>query len=143
MSSKSTVENQKAEDKTCLASARAWLRRSPGPDAWSNLAACYATRNPPDLKKARRWYRRAALKRHDVGSFEYGIMLLEGEGGPKRPANGRRYLEHAASLGYIPALDVLAYAFSEGAYGYRRSSKRAKQFERAAQRARLAIAKRY
>jgi TPR repeat protein len=94
-------------------------------------------RKPPDLKRARRWYRRAALKEHHIGLFEYGLMLLEGEGGPKRPANGRRYLERAAALGYIPALDVLSYAFSEGGYGYRRSPSRAKRFKEATRRARL------
>lgn len=131
--------NEDDNDKSAVAQARSWLRRDPGPDAWSNLAACYATRKPPDLKRARRWYRRAALKGHDAGLFEYGLMLLLGEGGPRRPANGRRYLERAAALGYIPALDVLSYAFSEGGYGYRRSPSHAKRFEELARRARERI----
>ena len=76
------------EDKSALSYARSWVRRSPGPDAWSNLAAVYATKEPPDLKRARSWYRRAALKGHDRGLFEYGLMLIQGEGGPKRPAQG-------------------------------------------------------
>src|SRR2546427_3878113 len=63
------------EDKSALSYARSWVRRSPGPDAWSNLAAVYATKEPPDLKRARSWYRRAALKGHDRGLFEYGLML--------------------------------------------------------------------
>jgi TPR repeat protein len=124
-------------DESALAYARSWLRRSPGPDAWSNLAAVYATKQPPDLKRARSWYRRAALKGHATGLFEYGLMLIQGEGGPKRPAQGQRYLERAAELGQISALEVLSYALSEGAYGYRRSRRRARQVTGALRRARL------
>ena len=32
-------------------------------------------------------------------------MLIQGEGGPRRPAQGRRYLERAAELGQISALE--------------------------------------
>src|SRR5215831_3497106 len=100
------------EEKSFLEYARSWVRRSPGPAAWSNLAAVYATKESPDLKRARSWYRRAALKGHDRGLFEYGLMLIQGEGGPKRPAQGRRCLERAAALGQIDALRVLSYALS-------------------------------
>jgi TPR repeat protein len=124
------------EDKSALSLARSWVRRSPGPAAWSNLAAVYATKQPPDLKRAREWYRRAALKGHDRGLFEYGLMLIQGEGGPKRPAQGRRYLERAAALGQVDALEVLPYALSKGGYSYRPSRTHAKQVERALRRAR-------
>jgi TPR repeat protein len=97
-----------AEDKAALGYARSWVRRAPGPETWSNLAAVYATRQPPDLKRARHWYRRAALKGHDRALFEYGLMLVQGGGGPKRPALGRRYLERAAALGQADARKVLA-----------------------------------
>jgi TPR repeat protein len=123
------------EDKSALSLARAWIRRSSDPDSWSNLAAVYATKQPPDLKRARHWYRRAALKGHDVGLFEYGLMLIQGEGGPKRPAQGRRYLERAAALGNINALRVLEYALSDGSYGFRRSPIRAKAVKQAFRRA--------
>src|SRR5215510_3788521 len=102
------------DHKSALEYARSWVRRSPGPAAWSNLAAVYATKQPPDLKRARHWYRRAALKGHDRGLFEYGLMLIQGEGGPARAAQGRRHLERAASLGQIDALKVLAYALARG-----------------------------
>jgi TPR repeat protein len=101
----------KEETESALSYARRWVRRSSEPAAWSNLAAVYATKQPPDLKRARRWYRRAALKGHERGMFEYGLMLIQGEGGPKRPAQGRCHLERAAALGQIDALKVLAYAF--------------------------------
>jgi TPR repeat protein len=123
------------EDKSTLASARSWVRRSSDPAAWANLAAVYATKRPPDLRRARQWYRRAALKGHDRGLFEYGLMLIQGEGGPKRPANGRRYLERAAASGQIDALKVLASALRLGRYSYEPSRTRAKVVERALRRA--------
>jgi hypothetical protein len=92
-----------------LARARAYGSRDPF--WWSNLAAVYATRHPPDLRRARKWYRRAAVRRHPRGLFEYGLMLIEGEGGPRRPTQGRRLLEVAANLGEIDALRVLSHAY--------------------------------
>jgi len=123
------------ESEAALAFARRWVRRSSEPAAWSNLAAVYATKQPPDLKRARRWYRRAALKGHDRGMFEYGLMLIQGEGGPKSPAQGRRYLERAAALGQIDALKVLAYALSHGQYSYEASRIRAQAVNRALRQA--------
>jgi TPR repeat protein len=67
--------------------------------------------------------------------FEYGLMLIQGEGGPKRPAQGRRYLERAADLGQVDALKVLADALSNGGYSYQASRARAKQIKRALRRA--------
>jgi TPR repeat protein len=95
----------------------------------------YATAKPPDLKRARHWYRRAALKDDDRGLFEYGLMLIQGQGGPKKPAYGRRCLERAAALGQVDALKVLAYALSNGGYGYKSSRTRAKPIKRALRRA--------
>lgn len=87
----------KQEDKNALDFARNWVHRSPGPDSWANLAAAYATTESPDPKRARQWYRRAALKGHPRGLFEYGLMLIQGEGGPKRPSHRRRTLRTAAT----------------------------------------------
>ena len=123
------------EDRAALSYARSWVRRSSEPAAWSNLAAAYATKQPPDLKRARQWYRRAALKEEDRGLLEYALMLIQGEGGPKRPALGRRYLERAAAVGQIDALKVLAYALSQGGFSYRRSKRRAEPIKRALRRA--------
>jgi len=125
----------KEESESALAFARRWVRRSPEPAAWSTLAAVYATKQPPDLKRARRWYRRAAVKGHDRGLFEYGLMLIQGEGGPKRPAQGRRYLERAAALGQIDAVKVLAYALTHGQYSYQPSRARAQAAKRALRQA--------
>jgi TPR repeat protein len=101
----------------------------------------YATRQPPDFKRARQWYRRAALKGHARGLFEYGLMLIQGEGGPKRRAQGRRYLERAATLGQVDALKVLAHALSKGDFSYQASRTRAKPVKQALRRALRAFTK--
>ncbi len=134
--------NKEAEGKSIVAYARSWVRRSPGPEAWSNLAAVYATRQRPDLRLARYWYRRAALKGHDRGLFEYGLMLILGEGGPKRPVQGRRYLERAATSGQVDALKVLAAALTNGGYSYQPSRTRAASIKRKLRRALAALRKR-
>jgi len=87
------------DDMAALAYARRWLRRSPGPDAWANVAAVYATKHPPDLKRARRWYWRGARRGHRRALFEFGLMLVQGEGGPKRHRRGLHYLRRAAAMG--------------------------------------------
>ena len=126
------------DDRQALNYARSWLRRSPGPDAWANIAAVHATKQPRNLKRARYWYRRAALRGHHRGLFEYGLMLIDGEGGPRRAASGRQYLERAAAAGQIDAMKVLAYALSTGAYSYSRQPTRAARAKRAL---RLALAR--
>jgi TPR repeat protein len=127
-----------AEDEGELRYARSWLRREPGPDAWANLAAVHATKQPRNLKRARYWYRRAALKGHCRGLFEYGLMLIDGEGGAKRPALGRQYLERAAAVGQVDAMKVLAHALSSGGYSYLPDARRAVKAKRAL---RLALAR--
>jgi TPR repeat protein len=127
-----------SEDENGLQYARSWLRREPGPDAWANLAAVHATKLPRNLKRARYWYRRAALRGHHRGLFEYGLMLIDGEGGPKRPALGRRYLERAAAVGQVDAMKVLAHALSSGGHSYRPNARRAVKAKRAL---RLALAR--
>ena len=126
-----------SDDRQALNYARAWLRRSPGPDGWANLAAVHATKQPRNLTRARYWYRLAALKGHHRGLFEYGVMLIDGEGGAKRPALGRRYLERAAAAGQVDAMKVLAHAFSAGGFSYAPHPGRAARAKRAL---RLALA---
>lgn len=62
-------------------------------------------------------------------------MLIQGEGGPKRPALGRRYLERAAAMGQVDALKVLAYALSKGGFSYQPSRTRATSIKRKLRRA--------
>jgi TPR repeat protein len=118
--------------------ARRRAYRSEDPFWWSNLAAAYATQRPPDLARAREWYRRAAKRRDLRGLFEYGLMLIQGEGGPSRPAEGRRLVQRAAALGELDALRVLSHAFAHGAFTFQRSARRAKQMQQALDRAVLA-----
>lgn len=121
--------------------ARRRAYRSDDPMWWSNLAAVYATQRPPELARAREWYRRAAKRRDLRGLFEYGLMLIQGEGGPSRPSEGRRLVERAAALGEIDALRVLAHAFAHGTFTFQRSARRANQIDLALDRALQALRK--
>ncbi len=109
-----------------FAQRRAW--RSTLPLWWSNLAAVYATRTPPDLVRARRWYRRAAVAGDLRGCFEYGLMLLRGEGGAAHPAAGRRLLERAAKGRDLDALKVVAHAYRTGTLGFPSSPRAARMY---------------
>ena len=95
----------------------------------------YATKQPPDLKRARQWYRRAALKGHIEACSSTASCSFRAKVAPKKPAQGRRYLERAAVLGEVDALKVLAHALSNGEYAYRRSPSRAKKVNAALRRA--------
>ena len=68
-------------------------------------------------------------------------MLIQGEGGPSRPSEGRRLVERAAALGEIDALRVLAHAFAHGTFTLQRSARRAKQIDLALDRALQALRK--
>jgi len=76
-------------------------------------------------------YSRAARKGEPTALFEYGLMLIDGEGGPKNPARGRRLVERAAANGNINALRVLAAAYDEGLLTFKRSTSRAERVKRA------------
>ncbi len=73
------------ESESALAFARRWVRRSSEPAAWSNLAAVYATKQPPDLKRARRWYQELMDARWAVvhlGSDGCGLRVFRSDRWP-------------------------------------------------------------
>jgi TPR repeat protein len=117
----------------------AWARnrayRSDDPMWWSNLAAMYATTVPARMNLARKWYGKAAHAGDPRGLFEYGLMLLDGEGGPGSPRRGRTYLKRAARLGQIDALKVLAHTYAQGERGFPVSRARAKRLSARLRRA--------
>lgn len=117
-----------AVDRT-LAFARAKAYHSDDPSWWANLAAVYATLDPPRVSLARRWYRKAAAKRNPRAMFELGLMLIQGEGGRTRPAYGRRLAERAAAAGEVDAMKVLCEARG-GVLGFALSPARARQAAR-------------
>jgi len=47
-------------------------------------------------------------------NFFYGVMLLQGQGGPAQPAEGVRFLKMAADSGFLPAQVQLANAYFSG-----------------------------
>lgn len=114
-----------------LAYARRQAYGSRDPFWWCNLGATYATRVPPDLVRSRWWYRRAARAGHVRAWFEYGLMLVQGEGGPTRAAQGRRLIERAAAAREIDALRVLAHAYKTGSLTFQMSEAKAASTARA------------
>ena len=119
------------DDDSVLQHARRWAYRRKTPESWSDLAAVYATRTSPNLARARKWYSRAARKGEPTALFEYGLLLIDGEGGPKNAARGRRLVERAAASGNINALRALAAAYDEGLLTFKRSTSRAERVKRA------------
>jgi TPR repeat protein len=117
-----------------LKAAQRRAYRSNDPIWWCNLGARYATLDPPDLARARKWYAKAAAAGDTDGRFELGAMLVHGEGGAIDLKRGRRLLEAAAREGHVSALKMLEHGYRVGAWGFRRSPRRARFFERQLQR---------
>lgn len=130
-----TAPGSSASVPAALRFARAKANHSDDPSWWANLAAVYATLDPPRLALARRWYRKAAAKRNPRAMFELGLMLIQGEGGRTRPAYGRRLVERAAAAGEVDAMKVLCEAYRGGVLGFALSPARARQAARDLRRA--------
>ena len=131
-----------AEAESALKYARKWAYRSDDPTSWSNLAAAYATASSPRLALARKWYAKAAHRRDPRGMFEYGLMLLHGEGGAVDLRRGRKWLQAAARVGQIDALKVLCHALQHGEFGFLWSPQRLRAPRQALRRADAALRRR-
>ena len=57
----------------------------------------------PDLAAAADDFKRAALAGDDNGAYSYGVMLREGKGTPRDPAESAHWLKRAAENGVIAA----------------------------------------
>jgi uncharacterized protein len=129
MSRRETVRVKNPDDNDEeLRAAQRRAYRSRNPLWWCNLGALYATRTPPDLVRARKWYAKAAAAGDPRGAYELAMMLLEGEGGPPDRGNGRRLLRAAAACGEIDALKVILHGVEQGRWGFRRSEQAARRY---------------
>lgn len=124
-----------------LAYARRQAYGSRDPFWWCNLGAAYATCDPPDLVRSRWWYRRAARAGHARACFEYGLMLVQGEGGPVRAPQGRRLIQQAAAARETDALRVLAHAYKTGSFTFPISAAKAAAAARALRRVQAQLRK--
>lgn len=109
--------------------------RFTGSGLWkANVAARYATGEGVGKNgaRARIWYARAAEAGEASALYELGMMLLEGEGGPVEGPRGRALLLEAASQGDPSAQKVLAYAFTDGHWGFPVDLERAEHWRRLA-----------
>jgi TPR repeat protein len=85
--------------------------------AQSSLGVMYATgewSGPKDLAEAARWYRLAAERGDAESQYEFGFMLLLGEGGPKNAEKGLMWLERAAGQGHYTAFRLLVDCYETG-----------------------------
>ena len=71
-----------------------------------------------DLEMGRRWYAAAALQGAETAQYEYGLMLLKGEGGPVSRDEGLEWLQRAATEGKSwDAANVLSLFYQSGHAG--------------------------
>lgn len=61
-----------------------------------------------DHVQARRLFRAAAERGHPLGQYNLAMMMLHGEGGPRRPADAQALLRRAAANGIELARRELA-----------------------------------
>jgi TPR repeat protein len=61
----------------------------------------------PNPELATHWVKQAALQGYSVGQYHYGMALMRGEGVPQDKAEGRFWLEQAASSGDKSAVEAL------------------------------------
>jgi hypothetical protein len=89
-------------------------------DAWGigmlGLLHHHGTAMPQDLPLARKYLTYAARRKIDFAYYKLGLMLVEGEGGPKEEAKGMMWLKKAAHVGFPPALYALGVLREEASH---------------------------
>lgn len=83
-----------------------------------------------DLEKARYWYGLAAAQGHADALYNWGSMLLAGEGGPQEVDRGLAAIEQAHMLGDRFATQYLSHLLETGPYGIARDEERASGLRR-------------
>lgn len=92
-----------------IKTALLWLQKSAEngyQTAQYDLALYYLQQS--NLKLAAQWMKRAAASGSAPAAFNYGMMLMRGDGVEKNIAEGKRYLQQAAAQKFPPALQVLS-----------------------------------
>jgi TPR repeat protein len=89
-------------------------------DAQYTIAAHYATgfRTKKNRREAVKWYQRAALQKHVDAAWNFGWMLVRGEGVRPNVKNGMRWIRRAAKNGSVDAMKFLAAAKRAGLFGF-------------------------
>lgn len=94
--------------------------------------ALMARNDDASLKEARDWLLRALRSGHVEAQNAYSGLLINGSGGPKDEAGGRRLLLDAARRGSVGANVTLSIAHLDGSGGFERDERRAFQHMQAA-----------
>jgi len=77
-----------------------------------NLGVMYATNGR--YEAAQHWYRKAALRGHREASYNLGLLLLVGQGGPRDEIRAVRWIDNAATRGLPEAHYLLGRLNYEG-----------------------------
>ncbi|GAA6232699.1 protein sel-1 homolog 3-like [Lates japonicus] len=68
----------------------------------------------PDIQKAVRHYERGAVQWEDpVSMYDYGIVLLQGQGVEKDVPKALTFLKKAMDKGFVPAINALAWYYEQ------------------------------
>nr|XP_019943733.1 PREDICTED: protein sel-1 homolog 3-like [Paralichthys olivaceus] len=73
----------------------------------------------PDIQQAVRHYERAAVRGGDpVSMYDYGIVLLQGQGVEKDVPKAVTFLKKAMDQGFVPAINALAWYYEQFEHDY-------------------------
>lgn len=115
-------------------------RRAAAGEAYvqNELAARLATRDFgfTDEVEARRWYMLAARQGYIESKWNFGTMLLEGNGGPKDVDTAMTLIEQSAHEGWLAACRLMCDIYRLGSYGVKSDEARARQWDEMAERIR-------
>ncbi|XP_034024266.1 protein sel-1 homolog 3 [Thalassophryne amazonica] len=76
----------------------------------------------PNIQQAVRHYERGAVRLEDpVSMYDYGIVLLKGQGVEQDIPKARTFLKKAMDQGFVPAISGLAWYFERFEQDYRRA----------------------
>ncbi|TWW76970.1 protein sel-1 homolog 3 [Takifugu flavidus] len=76
----------------------------------------------PNIRKAVRHYERGAVQLEDpVSMYDYGIVLLQGQGVEKDIPKAVTFLQKAMDQGFVPAINALAWYYEQFEQDYKRA----------------------
>ncbi|XP_023130521.2 protein sel-1 homolog 3 isoform X2 [Amphiprion ocellaris] len=76
----------------------------------------------PNIQEAARHYRRGAVQLEDpVSMYDYGIILLQGQGVEKDVPKAISFLRKAMDQGFVPAINALAWYYEQFKQDYKQA----------------------
>uniref|UniRef100_A0A3Q3EJG5 Protein sel-1 homolog 3-like n=1 Tax=Labrus bergylta TaxID=56723 RepID=A0A3Q3EJG5_9LABR len=85
----------------------------------------------PNMQEAVRHYERGAVQLEDsVSMYDYGIVLLQGQGVKKNIPKALTFLKKAMDKGFVPAMNALAWYYEQHEQNYEQAVKLWEQADR-------------